>query len=434
LLTVFKKDFLIVIGLLMGLRGVGTAQSQATSGNPGTTSAAHPAKKTAGAPAADKTTSVQAGRKKFVLDVVQSAVALPQPDPQDRLRVLNSAASVIGPIDHKMALQFAKEGTRLEAELISAGQTPAVSMMATGDVDCASAAQFAETIPASAVLQAEQSLIGAITSCPKEALIPAQRKLETALAQGVVAPRGLLALMERLGVKTAWSQTTFEKMFSALPSDAAANKAEAPNYAAMYDRMAPELDKDIAKSTGLKLLAWLGKLPESGERTIALNITTDSMQKALGQKAYDEALSSDVMARQAAALAGGNAEIEHPQEESVSVLDAMGTAKSDQTDALRKMPASLRARTAAADGFASGTNGDPKLAEHYFDIAYTALEDVWNNRADGSMNAPAVLEEVNEAAAQVNPVAALQRAQKLSDPSAQAISMLAVARVVAGQQ
>jgi hypothetical protein len=74
------------------------------------------------------------------------------------------------------------------------------------------------------------------------------------------------------------------------------------------------------------------------------------------------------------------------------------------------------------------------MAERYFDIAYSALEEVWSNRGGSTVNAPSVLEEVNEAAAQVNPVDALQRAQKLSDPSAQAISMLAVARVVGGQQ
>lgn len=418
---IYKKLLLPVVSLLALPSIAQTAAPKANTVQASPASASTPA-------------SVPAGRKKFVFDVVQSAVALPEPDPQDRLRVLNTATSVIAPIDHKMAQRFAREGTRIEAELITSGQTPAVSMLATGEVDCASAAQFAESIPATAVVQAEQSLISAITSCPKVALAPAQRKLETALDQGIVAPRGLLALMERVGVRTPWSQTTFEKMFSNLPSDAAKNKAEAPNYAAMYNRMAPELDKDIARTTGLKLLVWLAKVPDSGDRTVALNITTDSMKQALGDKAYEEALESDVMARQAANLAGGKGEIEHPAEEAVSVLEAMGNTESDQTDALRQMPASLRARQAAADGFATGTSGKAKMSDHYFDIAYSALEEVWSNRSDNSVNAPAVLEEVNEAAAQVNAVQALQRAQKLSDPSAEAISMLAVARVVAGQQ
>jgi hypothetical protein len=42
------------------------------------------------------------------------------------------------------------------------------------------------------------------------------------------------------------------------------------------------------------------------------------------------------------------------------------------------------------------------------------------------------VEEVGEAAAQVDSLNALERAQKLRDSSAQAIAMLAVARVVAG--
>lgn len=409
--------------------GLGWAadQQQGPKGSP-------PAAGKAGKASKESANSKQAVRQKFVLDVVQSAVALPQPDPQDRLRVLSTAADVISPINNKLARQFKQEGTQIEAELISSGQTPAVSILATGNVDCATAAQFAERIPPAAVLQAEQSLIGALTTCPKEALVPVQRKFETALTQGVVAPRGLLAVMENVGPKTAWSQSTFEKMFSSLPSDAAASQAEAPNYAAMYERMAPELDKDIARSAGLKFLVWLGKLPDSGERTLAVNMTVDSMKKAIGDKAYEEALASDVMARQAAGLSGAQGEIQHPEEESVSVLQAMGNTANDDTDALRKMAPSLRARQAAADGFATGTSGNMKMAERYFDIAYSALEEVWSNRGTGSGNTPAVIEEVNEAAAQVNPVAALQRAQKLSDPSAQAISMLAVARVVGGQQ
>jgi hypothetical protein len=47
------------------------------------------------------------------------------------------------------------------------------------------------------------------------------------------------------------------------------------------------------------------------------------------------------------------------------------------------------------------------------------------------MNAAAVVQEISEAAAQVDSLNALTRAQKLRDSSAQAIAMLAVARVVA---
>ena len=81
---------------------------------------------------------------------------------------------------------------------------------------------------------------------------------------------------------------------------------------------------------------------------------------------------------------------------------------------------SLRAREAAASGFASGTAGDRKMADHYFDIAFASVEQVWSDRATLQTNAPAVVEEVSEAAAQVDPVAALQRSQRLQDPSAEA--------------
>ena len=98
------------------------------------------------------------------------------------------------------------------------------------------------------------------------------------------------------------------------------------------------------------------------------------------------------------------------------------------------MPPATRAREAAASGFASGSSGDRKLADHYFDIAFASVDEVWSDRSTTSASAPEVVEEVSEAAAQVDPVAALQRSQRLQDPSAEAISMLAVARVVVGQE
>ncbi len=110
----------------------------------------------------------------------------------------------------------------------------------------------------------------------------------------------------------------------------------------------------------------------------------------------------------------------------------MDDASRDQTAAVEKLAPSLRARQAAAHGFASGTAGDRKLADRYFDIAFSAVNAVWDDR-DKVKNAPAVVEEVSEAAAQVDPVAALIRAQHLQDPSAQAIGMLAVARVALGR-
>jgi hypothetical protein len=393
-----------------------------------------PAQRTAPAKAQSQRTKPLAtldGRKQFVVDVVNSAVALPQPDQQDRLRVLNSAAGVVSAIRPAMAKQFAREGIRIEQELIQQGQAPAVSLLNSGYVDCATMPSFIENIPLDKVEMADQSLIGGITLCQKQALEPARLKLTTALDQGHLAARPLLALMEAVGPSTAWSQETFAKMFSNLPADTKTARTEAPNYAAMYSQMAPNVSKDAAKTAGLKFLSWLGKLDDSGEKNLSVNIATDAMKQVLGQKAYDEALATDVMARQVAQNAGQPGEIEHPEEESVSVLSAMGSKGKDRTDELNNMPSSLRAREAAASGFATGTDGNKTMAGRYFDIAFSALNDVWDNRS-AKTDAPAVVEEVSEAAAHVDAVDALQRAQRLQDPSARAIGMIAVARVVAG--
>jgi hypothetical protein len=373
-------------------------------------------------------------RQKFVIDVVKSAVALPQPDPQDRLRVLATAANVALPVDPAMSKQFAKEGTQIETDLIRSGNQPVVSLLAEGHFDCASAAQFVESVPTPAAAKAENSLIGVISNCKKQGLEPAKRKLVAALDDGVVAPRALMALVEAEGPKTRWSQDVFTRMFSSLPSpESDAAKAEAPNFAAMYLRMAPEVDKDIAKDTGLKFLDWLNKVEDSNERSMAINMATGQMKETLGEEGFNRALESDVIARQVAAQAGRPADISHPDEESVSVMGAMQNNGTDRSNEIAQMAPSLRAREAAAHGFATGTAGDRKSADRYFDIAFSALDEVWSNRSK-QKDAPAVVEEVSEAAAQVDAVAALKRAQGLSDPSAQAIGMLAVARTVLGQQ
>ena len=64
-------------------------------------------------------------------------------------------------------------------------------------------------------------------------------------------------------------------------------------------------------------------------------------------------------------------------------------------------------------------------------MAFAAVDEVWGARTP-EQNAAAVVQEVSEAAAQIDSVNALTRAQKLRESSAQAIAMLAVARVVAG--
>jgi hypothetical protein len=259
-------------------------------------------------------------------------------------------------------------------------------------------------------------------------------KVETALNSGTIAARPLMALMESSGPKSRWSQEMFVKMFGALPdATTPLAKREATNYAAMFSETALQIDADVAREAGVKFLVWLAKMPPQGERNLAVTMTTDALKQKLGTAGYDEALAKDVVAKGIAATAGQPGEVEHPAEEGVSVMQAMENNSKDRTEELSILPSSLRAREAAAHGFAAGTSGDKKLADRYFDIAFSAVDNVWSSRTPEN-NAAAVVEEVSEAAAQVNPVAALQRSQKLQDPSAQAISMLAVARVVGGQQ
>ncbi|HKF21174.1 MAG TPA: hypothetical protein VKE93_06370 [Candidatus Angelobacter sp.] len=397
---------------------------EAQNANPGTSGAAH----TNSSPPAGNTK--MGSEQKFVLDAVKTAVALPQPDPQDRLRVLASAAEVASTVDQKMAKGLWKEGVQIESELVRTGTAPAVSMMATGQGDCAAALNFIENVPKDAVLKAEQALIGAVTSCPKETLDPVSRKLDIGLENHIVAPRALMAAMEAQGPRSPWSQTHFEKMFASLP-DAKENAAEAENFAAMYARMSGEVDQDLARKAGLALLDWLGKLDDAPQRTTAITITTGAMQQALGPQGYRAALESDVMAN-SVVRSSATKEVtpKSAPEEGTSVLEALANKGSDQSDRLREMPPNERARNAAAHGFAEGVSGDKAQAGKYFDMAYAAVDEAWESRDSASKSA-ALVQEVSEAAAHVDAVNALERAQRLRDSTAQALAMLAVARVVA---
>jgi hypothetical protein len=419
-MTKFLQNSLLSIALVVSC----AAQTKSPASKP-----AAPKK---AAPAANVSAQKQAARKDFVLNVVKSAVALPQPDPQDRLRVLSSAASVVATVQPETAKSLAKEGAQVESEIIANGEQPAVSILSSGQVDCTTMADFVQRLAPASLAMAEDSLVAAITACPKQTADAARVKVETALDAGAIAARPLMALMESAGAKSQWSQTVFTKMFGALPdATTPLAKKEATNYAAMFLNMAPQVDQDTARDAGIKFLDWLAKMPPQGERNLAVNMTTDSMKQALGA-GYEDALAKDVVAKGIAATAGQTGEVAHEEEESVSVLQAMDNAGKDRTEELSKLPPSLRAREAAAHGFAAGTSGNKKLADRYFDMAFAAVDNVWSKRTPEN-NAAAVVEEVSEAAAQVNPVTALQRSQHLQDPSAQAISMLAVARVVVGQ-
>ncbi len=166
-------------------------------------------------------------RQQFVIDVVRAATALPVAEQQDRLRVLASASSVISPIMPAMAVGFSGEGLRIEQELIQQGKTPAVSMLDSGGVDCGAVKILVENIPAANVDSAEQSLIGAVSKCAS-AVMTVRQLLDAGLEKSRVAPRATLAVMERVGVKAAWSQQAFEKLFASLPDNANASRRTPP--------------------------------------------------------------------------------------------------------------------------------------------------------------------------------------------------------------
>ncbi|HKD44416.1 MAG TPA: hypothetical protein VKD24_02070 [Candidatus Angelobacter sp.] len=368
-------------------------------------------------------------QQRFVIDTVEMAVELPESDPQDRLRVLSSAATTIAPVDRARAKSIWREAAEIESELIRSGKTPVVSVMAGGQADCLAAQSFVENLPPEAVLRAEQSLIGAISSCSKHTLDPASRKLDAALEKKVVAPRALMAAMEAQGTKSIWSQQHFEKMFSALP-DPHESSAEAENFVVTYAQMAGAADPDAAAKAGLQLVDWLGKMNDSPARSKTIRMAGGAIKQVLGEQRYQQALETDPVANMLLHNADQKQTVERVRKPVVSVLAAIERNGSDQSDRLRTLQPAERAREAAAHGFASGTGGDKVEAARYFDMAFAAADDVWDARSK-QINAAAVVQEVGEAAAQVNSTNALIRAQKLRDSSAQAIAMLAVARVVA---
>lgn len=419
-----RNELWITAAALFTIPVAAFAQTQSGAANPPAKAAVHAGKKQA-APARRLTPGQQ-----FVMDVVKSAVGRREGDPQDRLRVLSTAISVVSPVDPAYAKRLATEGVQVEAQLIGAGEKPAASIMETGQVSCTVATQFVDGLPAARVADAEQSIIGAVGVCPQAAQA-AEVKLDSGTAQGQFAPRAFMATAERTGVKTAWAQSRFEKMMGELP-DAKSEKKEAPNFAAMYARMAPEVDKSVAQKAGIDLLLWLSQVEDGPERNLAIKIMTGAMKQALGSEAYEQALRSDVIAQQTAALTGST-DVPQPEEENVSVLSAMQQRDEDQSESIRAMPPAIRARQAAAAGFARGTAGSASRAQKYFDIAFPALDEAWEQRQPGK-NVAAVVEEVCEAAAQVNTVDALKRAEQLQEPAEQAIGMLAVARTVLGKE
>src|SRR3954465_8429765 len=190
-------------------------------------------------------TPQQTQSNKFVREVVAAAVAIPQADPQDRLRVLNAAVMLTARTDAKSAAKLADEAVQIESRLIAAGETPVASVVASGYASCASVTEFVQGIYPGVVSAAEQSLIGAIGKCPKQTLELVRNRVEAAAQQGVFAPRLMMALMNKLGKSSAWSQAKFTEVMGSLPNtEAPSSKEAAPNFASLFAYMATDVEKD----------------------------------------------------------------------------------------------------------------------------------------------------------------------------------------------
>lgn len=394
----------------------------------------HPTRHTAG-PAVGVSAAPQqlAQRSKFALNVLQSAVALPQNDPQDRLRVLVSAAQLANSLSPKLKTSLAREGIDLESRLIGSGQLPQASMVESGIVDCTAVGGLVDALRPEAMASADRTISAAVRSCPKQSLEPIERKLSDALQRGAAPPRALMAAMEASGAKSNWTLQQFDAVFSNLPDvKDRTSITNAPLYAGLYEKFVPSVDAASARNAGVKLLAWIGKMDQAPERIQAATTATRAMKKALGAEGFQEVTESDPIAAQAAQLAGQPAQMPLPEEETQVQIGRLDLSQDHSAD-LENYPAPRRAREAAAYGFAAGSNGDTRLAQRYFDIAFSALNDVRSNQLPG-IDVPSVISEVSQAAANVDPVAALQRAQRLQDNSSQALSMIAIAQTVLNRQ
>jgi hypothetical protein len=240
-----------------------------------------------------------------------------------------------------------------------------------------------------------------------------------------------MAVMLARGVDSQWTQAHVEKAFASLP-DPKEGTALAEDYGALYSSVAGALDKTLARKTGLQLLSWIARVDDSPGKSRAIRTIGAGMQKSLGDQEYRQALESDAVANVLVHRAEADQKPQASSKPGVSVLAALTNSDKDQADRLRKLPPVQRAREAAAQGFASAQSRDKQRADQYFDMAFSAVDEAWETRAEHA-DIDAMVQEVGEAAAQSGPLEAFERSQKLRDSSAQAIAMLAVARVVASK-
>lgn len=367
-------------------------------------------------------------RQQFVLDLVNTAVAVHPPDPQDRLRILVAAATTVRSNSPGLATQFTEEGLQLEAQMIRTGQKPDESMLNTGLAKCSSALDLLESLPPRMVFIGEQEIIGMLTNCGgSEIRSSAERKLQSGVEEGSIAPRALLAAVDLAGPSAAWSQEIFPQTFSNLQG-ATPLHSEASALAEFYARVAPSTPAEVAASTGVQALQWLGQLQAGRERALATNIVTSAMRQTLGDAKYADALRSNVLAAQATQNAGAGTTSASEKAENVSVLRIMTSGKQQDTDAISNFPAPRRAREFAARGFIAAKDHDLSTANRDFDAAFNAVQELWNS-APASADAVPVLNEVVDAAAKVDIVQTLSRAQNLTEPTARALALLTLARI-----
>lgn len=372
----------------------------------------------------------QDSQKKLVLDLVNSAVAVRPSDPQDRLRILISAATTVRSVSPELASKLADEGVQLEGQMIRTGVKPEQSMFDTGLATCKFSAELLQSVPPQLVFSAEQQIIGLITTCrDSRTLSAAQQKLQAAGEDNVIAPRAVMSAIDATGPASDWSKRIFAQTFSNLRA-ASGLETEADAVGEIYSQFAPSMPRELVVSSGLQALEWLANIKEGAKRTVAINMITDAMHQALGDEKYKAALASDGAASQAAQLSGQaipDDNIEDGQQ--VSAMQIMSTGAKPDTSSLAKLPPARRAREFAAYGFAAASGGDASGASEDFDQAFDALQDLWNSDSSNSDAVP-VLDEVVQAAAHINVVQTLSRAQALPDPTAQALAMLTVAQVV----
>lgn len=395
----------------------------------------HPTRNGGGAAQAVNAVPAQqfAQRSKFALNVLNAAVALPQNDDQDRLRVLVSAARLANDVSPATKKVLVREGMQIEARLVASGEKPQVSMLETGMVDCASVAGLVDAMRPESLNAAEATISAAVSRCPRQSLGPVERLISDALARGAAPARALMATMQAAGPKSTWTLQTFDSVFSNLPDPKDHDSiAQAPMIARLFGEFAPSADAASVRNAGAKLLAWLGKMDDSPERVQAAGSAVEAITKVIGESGLQEMEESDPIANQAAQLAGQPMEISTPDEEpnvSVGSLDTSADHSSDLAD----YPAPRRAREAAAYGFAAASAGKKEQAQRYFEMAFSALNEIWADRLPGE-DVGGLIEEVAQAAVSADPAGALQAAERLDQPSAKAISMLAVAQAVLTRQ